>query len=118
MTRTKKYLLALAVVAVVAGIAAEQTRTPAERAAWDAAGDRHHALQQCVRVFKANAHDPGSVELVEEGQSFEPNADKQSARVTFKVRAKNKMGAKVLTLVRCELERQGESWNVARAIAI
>lgn len=117
MTRTKTYLLALAGVAVIGGIIAQQNRTPAERSAWDAAASRDHAIQQCVRAFKRNAHDPDSVELSASSQGFALSNDGANASVTLQLRAKNKLGAKVLTTVSCDLQRQGDVWNVTKAKA-
>ena len=117
MTRTKKYLVALAAVAVIGGIVAESNRSPEERAAWDMAADKNHAVQQCVRAFQRNAHDPASVELAEQGQRVEVVAADQSAKVDIRVRAKNKFSAKVLTAVRCDLVREGTGWRVTKATA-
>lgn len=112
MTTTKKYLLAFVGVAVIGGIIAEQNRTPSERAAWDAEASRHHAVQQCERAFKKGTHDPESVELSESGQRFAKSADGTGASVMLQLRAKNKLGAKVLTTVSCDLRRDGEAWTV------
>lgn len=110
--RTKTMLVALAVVAVAAGIVAELNRSPEERAAEDRAADSFHAAHQCMRAFRRDAHDPASVELAEGGGAIKRSADGRAASVTVRIRAKNPMGAIVLTTIRCDLARNGTSWDV------
>lgn len=115
-SRTKYLLLAFVGVAIAGGIVAEQARSPADRVAWDRAADENHAVQQCFRTAKANAHDPASADLVD-GSAVFKGAAAGTAVVVLDLRAKNKIGAKVVSRVSCDLTRSGDSWKVTRAHA-
>jgi hypothetical protein len=111
MTRTKLLLIVFLGVALGGGIVFEAMKSPDQRAQDERAMKDGTAPFACLRAFKRTAHDPDSVSQAERPPQLRTRGN-GTATLEMEVRAKNKLGALVLTRARCELKDAGGQWDV------
>lgn len=69
----------------------------------------------CQAAAEKRANDPSSIEWLRDQRRFGyTNAEKTKARSAQPMRAKNAMGATILTGIECELNKTGSDWSVVK----
>lgn len=73
----------------------------------------------CQMSAKERANDPSSIEWIRSDRKFAfTSKDSKKALSLQPMRAKNAMGAIILTSVKCDLEKVGKDWQVIKMVEL
>ena len=112
-------ILGLVVISVIITSVRESSMTAEEKTARDVAEAHRHRIGiaevTCQMAIEKQAHDPGSIQWLRQERQFEyNNRDHTLATSIQPFRARNAMGASILTGTICLLKRDGDRWEIIK----